>query len=211
MLEVDTTIMTTYDVLKTSGHVDKFADFMCKDLKNGEIFRADHVIEAVLEARLQGDKEARSAKAGKTTEEIAADTAADAANKVDKKKKKKKGVVVAVELADDVRQSYEECLAQIDNFGGDELTAIMKKFDIRSPESGNELSDPKEFNLMFESLIGPTGQLKGFLRPETAQGQFLNFKKLLEFNNDKMPFASAQVGRSFRNEISPRSGLLRVR
>jgi glycyl-tRNA synthetase len=49
------------------------------------------------------------------------------------------------------------------------------------------------------------------LRPETAQGQFLNFKKLLEFNNDKMPFASAQVGRSFRNEISPRSGLLRVR
>ena len=47
MLEVDTTIMTTYDVLKTSGHVDKFADFMCKDLKNGEIFRADHVIEAV--------------------------------------------------------------------------------------------------------------------------------------------------------------------
>lgn len=50
-----------------------------------------------------------------------------------------------------------------------------------------------------------------FLRPETAQGQFLNFKKLLEFNNDRMPFASAQIGRSFRNEISPRSGLLRVR
>ena len=49
------------------------------------------------------------------------------------------------------------------------------------------------------------------MRPETAQGQFLNFKKLLEFNNDKMPFASAQVGRAFRNEISPRSGLLRVR
>ena len=50
-----------------------------------------------------------------------------------------------------------------------------------------------------------------FLRPETAQGQFLNFKKLLEFNNERMPFASAQIGRSFRNEISPRSGLLRVR
>ncbi|KAI9263023.1 glycyl-tRNA synthetase [Sporodiniella umbellata] len=211
MLEVDTSIMTTHEVLKTSGHVDKFADFMCKDLKNGEIFRADHVVEAVLEARLQGDKEAKAAKAGKTAETIAAEAAADASAKADKKKKKKKGVVVAVELADDVRQSYEETLAQIDNFGGEELTAIMKKFDIRSPETGNELSEPKEFNLMFESLIGPTGQLKGFLRPETAQGQFLNFKKLLEFNNDKMPFASAQVGRSFRNEISPRSGLLRVR
>lgn len=161
MLEVDTSIMTTYDVLKTSGHVDKFADYMCKDLKNGEIFRADHVIEAVLEARLQGDKEAKAAKAGKSAEEIAAEAAEAAAAKADKKKKKKKGVVVAVELADDVRQTYEETLAQIDNYNGEELAAIMKKFDIRSPETGNELSEPKEFNLMFESSIGPTGHLKG--------------------------------------------------
>lgn len=64
---------------------------------------------------------------------------------------------------------------------------------------------------MFETAIGPSGQLKGYLRPETAQGQFLNFNKLLESNNQKMPFASASIGKSFRNEISPRSGLLRVR
>lgn len=50
-----------------------------------------------------------------------------------------------------------------------------------------------------------------FLRPETAQGIFVNFKRLLEFNNGKLPFAAAQIGKSFRNEISPRSGLLRVR
>lgn len=50
-----------------------------------------------------------------------------------------------------------------------------------------------------------------YLRPETAQGHFLNFSRLLEFNNGRIPFASAQVGRSFRNEISPRAGLLRVR
>ena len=50
-----------------------------------------------------------------------------------------------------------------------------------------------------------------FLRPETAQGHFLNFSRLLEFNNGRIPFASAQIGRSFRNEISPRAGLLRVR
>lgn len=50
-----------------------------------------------------------------------------------------------------------------------------------------------------------------FLRPETAQGHFLNFSRLLEFNNGRVPFASAQIGRSFRNEISPRAGLLRVR
>lgn len=64
---------------------------------------------------------------------------------------------------------------------------------------------------MFDTAIGPEGDKKGYLRPETAQGQFLNFSKLLEFNNAKMPFASASIGKSFRNEISPRSGLLRVR
>ncbi|KAI9320684.1 glycyl-tRNA synthetase [Dichotomocladium elegans] len=207
MLELDTTIMTTHDVLKTSGHVDKFADWMCKDLKNGEIFRADHLVEAVLEARLQGDKEARAAKAGKAPAEVATEApASKSANK-----KKKKGTVVAVELPEEERKAYEMILAQIDNYGGPELAEIIQKYKIRSPESGNELSLPQEFNLMFESQIGPTGQLKGYLRPETAQGQFLNFKKLLEFNNEKMPFASAQVGRAFRNEISPRSGLLRVR
>lgn len=50
-----------------------------------------------------------------------------------------------------------------------------------------------------------------FLRPETAQGIFVNFKRLLNFNQGKLPFAAAQIGNAFRNEISPRSGLLRVR
>lgn len=67
------------------------------------------------------------------------------------------------------------------------------------------------FNLMFASSIGPTGAHPAYLRPETAQGHFLNFSRLLEFNYNRVPFASAQIGRSFRNEISPRAGLLRVR
>lgn len=49
------------------------------------------------------------------------------------------------------------------------------------------------------------------MRPETAQGIFVNFKRLLEFNQGKLPFAAAQIGNAFRNEISPRSGLIRVR
>ena len=65
---------------------------------------------------------------------------------------------------------------------------------------------------MFETP-GRSGYLTlhSYLRPETAQGHFLNFNRLLEFNNGRIPFASAQIGRSFRNEISPRAGLLRVR
>jgi glycyl-tRNA synthetase (class II) len=51
----------------------------------------------------------------------------------------------------------------------------------------------------------------GYLRPETAQGIFVNFKDLLYFNGGRLPFAAAQIGSSYRNEISPRGGLLRVR
>jgi glycyl-tRNA synthetase len=64
---------------------------------------------------------------------------------------------------------------------------------------------------MFKTTIGPSSAAPAYLRPETAQGQFLNFRKLLEYNQNQMPFASASIGKSFRNEIAPRSGLLRVR
>ncbi|KAE8251137.1 hypothetical protein A4X13_0g4143 [Tilletia indica] len=213
MLELDTTIMTLADVLKTSGHVDKFADFMCKDLKNGEIFRADHLVENVLEARVEGHNLALAAEQAASSAAASTAAAANPGATADKddKKRKKKAKAVAVKLDQDVLDAYSTTLAQIDNYTGPELGALIKKFDIRAPESGNEVSDPVEFNLMFDTQIGPTGAIKGYLRPETAQGHFVNFARLLEFNNGRVPFASAHIGKSFRNEISPRAGLLRVR
>ena len=199
MLEVDCPAVTPYEILKTSGHVEKFADWMCKDPKTGEIFRADHLVEEVLEGRLKGDKEARGQKVEVDEEKEA------------KKKKKKVQEIKAVKLDDAVVQEYEEVLAKIDNYGGEELGTLITKYHIKNPHSGGDVLPPVAFNLMFETNIGPSGQLKGYLRPETAQGQFLNFAKLLEFNQQKMPFASASIGKSFRNEIAPRSGLLRVR
>lgn len=100
---------------------------------------------------------------------------------------------------------------QIDNYDGDGLARLIKQHDIRNPETNNEVLPPIPFNLMFKSTVGPSAAAPVYLRPETAQGQFLNFKKLLDYNQGAMPFASASVGRSYRNEISPRSGLLRVR
>ncbi|CAH0049331.1 unnamed protein product [Clonostachys solani] len=197
MLEVDCTVLTPHEVLKTSGHVDKFADWMCKDPKNGEIMRADHFVEAVLEARLRGDKEAR----GQAIVEKEADP----------KKKKKKAKSEAVKLDDAVVTEYEEVLAKIDNYDGPELGQLIKKYELKNPETGVLPTDPVAFNLMFQTSIGPSSNLAGYLRPETAQGQFLNFAKLLEFNQSGMPFASASIGKSYRNEISPRAGLLRVR
>ena len=203
MLEVDCTMLTPYEVLKTSGHVDKFSDWMCRDLKTGEIFRADHLVEEVLEARLKGDKEARGINNKEVSDE-------EADNKKKNRKKKVKEIK-AVKLDDEVVKEYETILAKIDGYSGTELGELMEKHNIGNPATGDKLEPPMAFNLMFETAIGPSGQLKGYLRPETAQGQFLNFNKLLEFNNGKTPFASASIGKSFRNEISPRAGLLRVR
>ena len=198
MLEVDCTMLTPHEVLKTSGHVDKFADWMCKDPKTGEIFRADHLVEEVLESRLKGDKEARGQKVEVDEEKEA-------------KRKKKAKTVPATKLDDSVVREYEEILAKIDNYGGEELGLLMTKYAIKNPSTNGDLLPPAAFNLMFQTSIGPSSSVAGYLRPETAQGQFLTFQKLLEFNQQAMPFASACIGKSFRNEISPRSGLLRVR
>lgn len=202
MLELDCTALTPHDVLKTSGHVDKFSDWMSKDPKTGEIFRADHLVEEVLESRLKGDREAR----GQASAPVEVD-----AEKGAKTRKKKVKDTKAIKLDDSQIKEYEEILAKIDNFNGQELGELMQKYNVKNPATGGDLELPRAFNLMFQTDIGPTGQFKAYLRPETAQGQFLNFQKLLEFNQQSMPFASASIGKSFRNEISPRSGLLRVR
>lgn len=183
-------MLTPHEVLKTSGHVDKFADWMCKDPKTGEIFRADHLVEEVLEARLKGNKEARGEKV-------------EAEEEDPKKKKKKVKNVAAVKLDDALVTEIEEVLAKIDNYNGEELGQLMKKYDIKNPATNGELQPPVAFNLMFQTTIGPSSNMPGYLRPETAQGQFLNFAKLLDFNQQQMPFASASIGKSFRNEISP--------
>ncbi|NXS76087.1 GARS ligase, partial [Pandion haliaetus] len=109
------------------------------------------------------------------------------------------------------KAEMENVLTQLDNYGQQELADLFVNYNVKSPITGNDLSPPVSFNLMFKTSIGPGGNMPGYLRPETAQGIFLNFKRLLEFNQGKLPFAAAQIGNSFRNEISPRSGLIRVR
>ena len=102
---------------------------------------------------------------------------------------------------------YDDC----DRFTEKEIDDTIEKYKIVSPDTGNKLGKAYPFNLMFETQIGPTGGQKGYLRPETAQGHFVNFRHLCEFNSGRIPFGSACIGLGFRNEIAPRSGLLRVR
>jgi glycyl-tRNA synthetase len=102
MLELDTTIMTPAPVFETSGHVARFADWMVKDVKTGDVLRADHLVKGVLEARLAGDKEARGQAALPKDDE-----------KGIKKKKKNAVKTAAVQLPDDVVKEYESHLAQV--------------------------------------------------------------------------------------------------
>lgn len=106
----------------------------------------------------------------------------------------------------------EEILKKIENSEITDLSEIddiILNFNIKSPNN-NKLTTASPFNLMFQTQIGSRGN-KSFMRPETAQGIFLNFKRLYEFNQRKFPLIVAQIGKSFRNEISPKSGLLRQR
>lgn len=92
-----------------------------------------------------------------------------------------------------------------------ELFAKIKENDIKCPKCGGILDEPKDFNLMFQTQIGPSGGQRGFLRPETAQNIFLNFRRISHSMRSKLPFGVAQIGRAYRNEISPRNFLVRLR
>lgn len=88
---------------------------------------------------------------------------------------------------------------------------IIVEKGVKCPECGGDLSKPENALLLFKTEIGPyRGQL-GYLRPELAQGMFVDFKTVLNIARNKLPLGIAQVGRVARNEISPRQGLLRLR
>lgn len=109
------------------------------------------------------------------------------------------------------KAEYGSVITRLDGYSREEMNQVLRKYDMKSPVSGNDLSEGINFNLMFSTTIGPGEGVKAFLRPETAQGIFVNFNRLLGFNQGKLPFGVAQIGNAFRNEISPRAGLLRVR
>ncbi|MHA1265270.1 MAG: glycine--tRNA ligase [Candidatus Helarchaeota archaeon] len=95
----------------------------------------------------------------------------------------------------------------------DELAEIIQQNDIRCPHCKGELTAAQKFNLMFKTTVGAADTSKNvaFLRPETAQAMFLNFKRIQQTMRASLPFGIAQIGRSYRNEISPRNFLFRLR
>ena len=94
----------------------------------------------------------------------------------------------------------------------EQMNSVIKEKGIKSPDK-NDLSEIRQFNMMFKTNIGATEDESSvsYLRPETAQGMFVNFKNVVDSFSPDLPFALAQIGKAFRNEISPRDFIFRVR
>ena len=99
-----------------------------------------------------------------------------------------------------------------DHLDPDELCPAKANLP-KSEDRTHDLTEVRQFNLMFETTVGPVKETgsEAFLRPETAQGIFINFKNVLQFARKKPPFGIAQVGKSFRNEITPGNFIFRTR
>jgi glycyl-tRNA synthetase len=100
----------------------------------------------------------------------------------------------------------------VEGLGLEELTKLIQDNGVKSP-NGNELSDVRTFNMMFKTTVGPVADdtSVSYLRPETAQGIFTNYKNVLDAFYPDLPFGIAQQGKAFRNEISPRDFVFRSR
>jgi glycyl-tRNA synthetase len=95
----------------------------------------------------------------------------------------------------------------------DEMSAIIREKNPACPNCGNRtLTDARQFNMMFSTTIGPVSETgnKVYLRPETAQGIFVQYKNMLNTQRQKLPFGVGQIGKAFRNEITPGNFIFRV-
>ncbi len=92
----------------------------------------------------------------------------------------------------------------------EELAELTRQLDLKCPYCGGQLEEVKHHSLMFKLNIGGLEE-QAFLRPETAQNIFIDFKRIVYATRARLPFAVAQVGKSFRNEISPRQSIIRLR
>lgn len=114
--------------------------------------------------------------------------------------------------ADQMISEYHPDIAKeinVETLSLEELSDLIRKHTITCPDCQGTFDQPHEFNLMFKTDVGR--DRTGYLHPETAQGIFVNFQNLYGYFREKMPIGVVQVGKGFRNEISPRLGVIRMR
>ncbi|MBW3540438.1 MAG: glycine--tRNA ligase [Planctomycetes bacterium] len=214
MVGLETSIIMHPQVWKASGHFDLFNDMKVDCHKCHGRFRSDHLTVHV------GYSESGMPLAAFTSLEGTEDCAWTKGKFGDERRRMQENAARfnqqaphGVEGAFDYRhRSMTEYLRELRDAGFDtipeSLAPVCPKVHCRGA-----LTEPREFNLMLESHTGAVKDEAShvFLRPETAQGMFVNFKNVLDSTRLKLPFGIAQVGKSFRNEITPRNFTFRSR
>jgi glycyl-tRNA synthetase len=229
---VETTIIQHPKVWAASGHVAGFNDPMVDDKETKGRFRADHLIAIYLtdmnlsagEAASQAEALSRAVDPTRIPDlTIVGSSAREAAQTLsaDKKLKKQLGLgdlqEVGGPLGDQAFYVTEfkgkSVLACFDRCPMSVLRDVPDR--VPSPFTGKpgSLTEPRQFNLMFKTYIGATATEDdiAYLRPETAQGIFVQFKNVVDTTRVKVPFGIGNVGKSFRNEVTPRNFTFRSR
>jgi len=191
MTGLDCTIIMHPQVWKCSGHYDLFHDFMVDCRESKRRYRHDQVNGRWVEAKGQRIFVATSLGGDEGTAEVEA--------------RALKFFKLRAKDAD--RLEWDGPLVN--------LTTVADFGNVLGPEAKElgTLTEPREFNLMFKTYVGALSgeESAAFLRPETAQGIFVNFKNVCDSTRVKIPFGIAQIGKSFRNEITPRNFTFRSR
>ncbi|MDX2283945.1 MAG: glycine--tRNA ligase [Bacteroidia bacterium] len=197
---IDAAILMHPTVWKASGHVDAFSDPLIDNKDSKRRFRADQLIEeqiARYEQKARKDADKKAEKEG---------WAAGDESWTRFLQNSRNGVK-ARELKDRM-----DAALKADNL--DELRQIIVDEEIADPDTGSKnWSDVRQFNLMFKTQVGATADaaMDIYLRPETAQGIFVNYLNVQKTSRLKPPFGIAQIGKAFRNEIVARQFIFRMR
>lgn len=195
MTGLDCTIIMHPQVWKCSGHFDLFCDFMVDCRESKKRYRYDQVPGRWV----QTSKDDRPA--------VFVTTAVEQDHESDIKQRALKLFNLRAKDEDTLLwQSPVTSLSKLDPANYDKVLGPDAK-------ALGTLTPPREFNLMFKTIVGAMGteENAAFLRPETAQGIFVNFKNVCDSSRVKIPFGIAQMGKSFRNEITPRNFTFRSR
>ena len=198
---VDASILMHPKTWEASGHVDAFNDPLIDNKDSKKRYRADVLIEDYCEKiEVKINKEIQKAK-----KKFGADF--DQAKFI----KTNKRVSDYINKIDFIKKRLTQLLED-DNLNG--LKSLIEELKINCPISGsNNWTDVKQFNLMFDTMVGSSDEssTKIFLRPETAQGIFVNYLNIQKTSRMKIPFGIAQTGKAFRNEIVARQFIFRMR
>ena len=198
---LDSAILMHPTTWKASGHIDAFNDPLIDNLNSKKRYRADVLIEnhiAKIESKIEKDclKAAKRIGANFNLDQFMANNSRvlDRKKEVEKIKSKMSNALIKGKLA--------------------ELKDLIISLEIKCPVSGtSNWTDVRQFNLMFKTQMGAAadGASDLYLRPETAQGIFVNFLNVQKTNRMKIPFGIAQIGKAFRNEIVARQFIFRMR